>query len=244
MGKISVLKEFLTNNGRKLDELLWSHVYHDAINGIEWVNKEPLSLYPGRWAVGYNWLYVAIRILNDYKPSNVLEFGLGQSSVLINQYFKNNENWSNGGAKRHLVIEQDELWGKIFTETYSLSDSFQLGICSIDRDEKNSFYNKKQLEDYIAKDRFEFISIDGPNDGGVIKDGSARSDILDFLPEILDNDFCIVFDDYNNPRKIPTGKQVEKKLSDNGIKFQSAIYRGQTDIKLIASESLKYMTTL
>ena len=68
------------------NELLWASIYHDSIRDKEWINK--LSLNVGRWAVGYPFLYILNRVLSDFKPKNILELGLGESSKIISSYLE------------------------------------------------------------------------------------------------------------------------------------------------------------
>lgn len=67
-----------------LEEIRWGQIYNSTIAGSEWLKDQSVS--PGRWAVGYNYLYILYRILNDVKPTNILELGLGQSTKLMAQY--------------------------------------------------------------------------------------------------------------------------------------------------------------
>jgi hypothetical protein len=68
-----------------LNELYWANVYHDSIRGKK--ELENLGLNIGRWAGNYTFFYVLNRILNDYQPKKIIEFGLGkQLPHRINPY--------------------------------------------------------------------------------------------------------------------------------------------------------------
>ena len=71
---------------KKTDELNWSAIFNSAISGSSWFKKQ--SLYPGRWAAGYPFLYILFRVYNDIKPKRILEFGLGETSKLSYQYIE------------------------------------------------------------------------------------------------------------------------------------------------------------
>jgi hypothetical protein len=86
----ALIKENRNNhlmNSMLLKDLEWANIYRDSIRGKEWLEKLPLNV--GRAAVNYNFFYVLNRILNDYKPNRILEFGLGESSKFISTYILN-----------------------------------------------------------------------------------------------------------------------------------------------------------
>src|SRR5690554_7298280 len=78
--RIPQILEGLDKNNKILQELNWSNVFNNTISDSEWFKNKSIS--PGRSAVGYPLLYVLYRILNDVKPLNILEFGLGQSTKI------------------------------------------------------------------------------------------------------------------------------------------------------------------
>lgn len=65
-------------------EILWANAFHDTIIDSEWLKSKTFS--PGRWGVGYQYLYVLYRVLNEIKPRNILELGMGQTTRMIGQY--------------------------------------------------------------------------------------------------------------------------------------------------------------
>ena len=69
---------------RATQELLWRDIFVDTVNGYSWYKNKSISL--GRWAIGYNYAYVLARVLDEFKPNNILECGLGQSSKIIADY--------------------------------------------------------------------------------------------------------------------------------------------------------------
>ena len=61
-----------------------ANLFRDTIQDSEWLRYKNFS--PGGWAVDYGVLYTLYRVLNDMKPKNIIEFGLGQSSKMFHQY--------------------------------------------------------------------------------------------------------------------------------------------------------------
>ena len=58
---------------RNVNELNWANIFHDSIKGCTWLDSENFAINPGRWAVGYNYFYAVFRVLNEFKPKNILE---------------------------------------------------------------------------------------------------------------------------------------------------------------------------
>ena len=52
---------------KNTDEILWARIWNDTKIGIPWIEGLQ-SVSPGRWAVGYNYLYIMTRILNEMNP--------------------------------------------------------------------------------------------------------------------------------------------------------------------------------
>ena len=92
-----------------LDELYWAQVYNSTIQNSAWLGDKSVS--PGRWAIGYNYLYVLYRILDDIRPTRILELGLGQSTKVIGQYAMR----CNASERvDHVVVEHDDEWAQFF----------------------------------------------------------------------------------------------------------------------------------
>ena len=56
---------------KQTSEAVWAHIFHDTIVESTWLKDKTFS--PGRWAVGYPYLYVMYRILNEVHPKRILE---------------------------------------------------------------------------------------------------------------------------------------------------------------------------
>lgn len=97
-------------------ELIWCETWHDTMRGMEWIQELP-SVSPGRWAVGYNYMYVMTRILDAMKPHHVLDLGLGVSTQLFSTYFS----YFGYDDGLHLIAEHDENWIKFYEIEKGLS---------------------------------------------------------------------------------------------------------------------------
>lgn len=145
----------------EIEEVYWAHVYHDTIRESDWLVDKSIS--PGRWAVGYNFLYVLYRVLNDSMPKKILELGLGQSTKLTMQYAQK-------FAAEHLVVEHDERWRDWFIRTLKFQHN-ATKFCLFSLIEKgglsDKYYEYQGFEEKLSllKD-IEVVLIDGPFGGG------------------------------------------------------------------------------
>lgn len=218
-------------------ELLWADIFSDVSSDSVWLKNKAFSA--GRWAVGYQYLYVVYRILNEVKPRRVLELGLGQSTRLLGQYAAHNP------EVQHTVVEHDPNWIQFFQQDFGLSKNSQ--IVQLEREYKQfkeddrvlAFSNFK--ETFVGQ-KFDFISIDAPLGGEAIV--YARIDILDLIPDSLAESFIIVLDDFNRQGEKNTIKVLEEKLKENGITYVRGVYSGQKDCLVICSEDLKFVCSM
>lgn len=86
----------------RIEELWWRDIFVDTVKGYTWYHDKSLSL--GRWAIGYNYAYVLARVLDELKPTDILECGLGQSSKIITDYVSVNS------GVNYDIVEQDQNW--------------------------------------------------------------------------------------------------------------------------------------
>ena len=127
------IQEYGVKTSRASNENVWSAVFHDTVCNSNWLLNKKFS--PGRWAVGYQYLYVLYRTLEAIHPHNILELGLGQSTQMITQYAEYSQEC------QHFVVEHDSSWIKFYENTNDVLKSstiIQLDLC------------KKQVRDWIC----------------------------------------------------------------------------------------------
>lgn len=237
--KIKRLIEENRSNQKKIllqsQELEWAHVYHDSIRGKHWLEHLPLNI--GRWAGNYSFFYVLNRILNDYKPKAILEFGLGESTKFISTYLDHYLVDS-----KHLVIEQDENWKNIFIERFPLSPRTEIVVCPLKKVivkgfETNSY---KGLSLAVAE-KFDLYLVDGPF-------GSSRYSRYDIVALAEDfnksDEFIILIDDYNRKGEQDTAADLIEVLKNKNISIHTAIYRGNKNVFVLGTSKYKYISSL
>lgn len=220
-----------------LASIYWGQIYNNTIIDSKWLVNKTVS--PGRWAVGYDFLYVLYRALNDVKPETILELGLGQSTRLTSQYAAYKK-------AKHIVVEHDPEWKNFFELSWEqLSEYTEIQLHPLEKCEygTNVYYKYKDFGMAIQDGKFNMILVDGPWGG----DGNmSRRDILDYLPKSLAEDFILIFDDCGRLGEEKTVADVEKILSKAGIAYSKGAYfgGGYKHIVVITSASWKFLCSL
>lgn len=217
-------------------ELIWANIFHDTIKGSRWLKKKNLKL--GRAAIGYNFAYVLYRILDEIRPENILEIGLGESTHIIHQYAKMFR------TTRHVCVEQNEEWVAFWKKSHLLSK--RSSICCLPTEtvsykESDNVLVFKGFE-HMFGGRWNLIVVDGPLQPDC--DRYRRLDILKILPEALGKDWIIIFDDFNREPDKNTIAEITMSLETDKIEYCKGIYKGKKDICVLCSPNLKYVTTM
>ena len=219
------------------DETVWGLVFNNAISDSKWLKNK--TFFPGRWAVGYQYLYVLFRVLNEKKPKHILELGLGQSTHMISQYV---ESFS---ETKHIVTEHDSNWIIFFQAEHGISERSKILQMDLGKEtylEDDTVTAYQGFGENLTGKKFDFISIDAPF-GGEAK-VYARIDTLKILPECLEDSFVIMVDDANRIGEQNTIRKIKETLQDYNIEFASGIYKGNKETYIITSIDNKFLCTL
>lgn len=239
---IKRIKQFISDNKTRQqkiisqnDELIWASVFYDSIKGIKGVENLPLNI--GRWAGGYPFFYVLNRILKDYQPKKILEFGLGESSKFISTYLQHHLLES-----EHIIIEQDGKWKVNFQTNFVLSprsDVYELPL--IKKKYKEFEYNGYENIENTIVTKFDLYIVDGPFGSH----NYSRFDIVG-LADILSNqdEFILIMDDYNRNGEKETVEVLLSLLKSKNVNIYTAKYSGVKSLFVIATEKYKYVTSL
>lgn len=232
----AILDDFrgrLDENKNLLKEIEWAHIYHDSIRDNEELQK--LSLKIGRWAGNYSFFFVVHRILKDFQPQKIVEFGLGESSKFISTY-----NRSIGNKHEHIVVEQDDKWAAIFNNSFP-NENISIRHHPLQKKTvKEHGYNGYKNVDNIPTDA-DFYLIDGPF-------GSphySRYDILYVLKKIkLDHEFIFVLDDYNRKGEQDTAKAILQMFKEKGKEVFFTQFEGGKSQFVLVTEKYKYVLSV
>lgn len=224
-------------------ENLWANIFHDSIVGSKWLKDQPFS--PGRAAIGYPTLYALYRILDEFQPKSILEMGLGQSTRMIGSYVKWKVN--KGEQCHHMIVEHDETWIDFFKNSFTLSSGTEM----VRLDLKEAAFDapgggKTEVKLYqgfaerLRGRKFDLIFIDGPFGSPVY----SRVDIIDLIPECLENSFMLMLDDAERPGEQNTLKMIGNFLQECGIGYYMGYYIGQKATAIITSADLHFYCTM
>lgn len=223
---------------RSTNEIVWGQVFNNTIADSSWLKNKVFS--PGRWALGYPALYALYRILNEFHPQNILELGLGQSSVMTLQYASAFPNVN------HIIMEHDKTWIDFFEKTHSISNNSKLTHMNIEYVTYNNVENVRVYQDFISKlgenTRFDFVIIDAPI-GGDMKYFS-RIDVLSMIPNNLNEQFVIMLDDADRMQEHRTMNEIDKKFKDSGIDAKRGLYSGEKDTCIWTSSMWRFLLTM
>lgn len=222
---------------RNAAEGVWADVFHDTIQNSCWLTNTTFS--PGRWAVGYPYLYAMYRVLNEFQPKRILELGLGQSTRMIAQYAATHE------GVEHIVVEHDPEWIHFFSQDFSLPAStriLQLEREMVPYEETQQVRVFRGFQEALDGKQFDFISVDAPL-GGDMKE-YARIDVLRMMPKCLSQDFVVMVDDAQRPGEKHTVAAMEKCLQEHGIAYQRGGYNGKKDSVLLCSQSVGFLSSM
>jgi len=233
-----LIKEFRTRAekiSKQNDEIIWANVFHDTIKDREWLKN--LSISPGRWAADYSVLYVLVRILSDFKPKKIMEFGLGESSKLISAFLEHDLL-----SSKHLIIEQDENWARVFKDRFRLSKNSEILTLPLKIETVHGFpvNSYSQIEDKV-NDVFDLYLVDGPFGSS----NFSRYDICRMAKHLTqDHEFIIILDDYDRNGEKETARELVSQLKGKGIKIYTDTYSGIKSQIIIATEKYRFVTTM
>lgn len=239
---ISRIKQLVKDNKERQqkiiaqnEELLWASIYHDSIRGKKELQNLPLNI--GRWAGSYSFFYILNRILSDYQPKKILEFGLGESSKFVSTFLDNYLLDAD-----HLIIEQDSNWKLIFEKNFKLSPRSSIKVLPLLTKKYKEFeYNGYTDIEISINSRFDLYIIDGPFGSK----NYSRFDIFTIAEKLSEqDDFIIIIDDYNRSGEQETTKELLIMFKSKNITVHSAVYKGLKSVKVIGTEKYKYITSL
>jgi len=219
---------------RNQQEIIKSQIFNSSIVDSEWLKFKSFS--PGGWAVDHGLLYTLYRVLNDMKPKNILEFGLGQSSKMIHQYVDYYE-----GTKA-VTCEHDQDWIKYFNR--HKNETYDINIKLVETEKINyndkSTLSYKNIETLFGDEKFDLILVDAPFGS----EHYSRSQILKLISNNLSPSFCVIVDDVDRQGEMETIEELKNKLESINIKYLDVYYKASKKHYLVCDVSNKFLTSL
>ena len=222
---------------RHASEAVWAQIFNNTITNSTWLKDKTFS--PGRWAVGYPYLYVMYRVLDEARPKHILELGLGQSTRMIAQYAAAFDD------VEHIVVEHDQDWIDFFCKDLHISDRTKIVRLDLEMrpyKEADAVRVYKGFSEKFKDQKFDFISIDAPIGGDM--DKYARIDMLSLLPNCIKSGFAIMIDDCNRIAENRMSIELEFILQKGEIAYKRSRYSGQKELVLIADSNAPFLSSL
>lgn len=209
-------------------ELNFRNVLIETISTSEWLKCRAFTLRGG--AANYSFIFSLYMILDLIKPENILEFGIGQTSLVTTQFAKFYD-------KDLTIVEHNQDWIDIFSKKLDIGDKTKIAhknlinfLCDGEHSEKY-----ESLDDITKDKKFNLIIIDGPIGVGR---KYPRTNILDLIPQNLSENFVIILDDAERDGEKNTANLIFKALDENNILYSKS-YKSALKTQLIIS-SLNY----
>jgi len=180
------------------------------------------DFYPVGAAACHTLMYLVFRVLKEEKVETIVEFGSGQSTLLIDRI--------KVSGTHHVCFEEDPAWHAHLKGQLHGCDYRQ-------RDLVKKVAEGVQYEGYGSLDvpPFDVMLVDGPR-------GVDRRSRFDCVPTALANprtDYLIVVDDADRPGERETVKHLVDGLRQRGDDVKLSHARGRTAQALITAGRFK-----
>lgn len=186
------------------------------------------SYYPVGSAANYSLLYFVTRCFLEFPIRNAIEFGAGQSTILMSQL--------NDRLKKDATIttvEHDAQWANIVkAKVHHNVITADLVPKTIDG-HKISHYGGKYFD---ASTLYDFVLVDGPP--AYEKETTFnRLGAIEVIENNLADSFVIVLDDMQREGEQELSNLVRRKLKERGCNFGEVSIRGSRPQHAFASGS-------
>jgi hypothetical protein len=212
-------------------EQVYQANYFELARSTEWLSDPPLASARGGTA-NYSMLYLLLNALRDPAVTRVIEFGVGASSRLISD-------WSLATEHSSVHVESDPEW---LSRAVDEAPNRTL----IDAPLKPRRVADREITWYDAsrpEGRFQVVSVDGPPAWSKSR-RFDRLGVLDWIPELLDDEFVIIVDDASRSGESKLASSIVDGLRRVGIEAGSAMYSGADSQMVIASPAFSHLLYL
>lgn len=218
------------------EEILWGMNFNRLIKDSDWCISQDIT--SGGAAVGYYYLYIMYKILNSGKFRRILDIGMGQTSKVIGQYAAYNSEVS------CTIVESDKEWIDFFSPELRLGANTEIIQMDYKFIEKNHCRVRvfEQFKKKLEGAKYDFISIDAPV--GCDMSEYSRIDILDLLPECLEDSWIIMIDDTDRKGENWTVESILHILQKKNMKYNIGRYKGKKEFTIITSLDNRFFCTV
>ena len=217
--------------------LFWMEHYRNMAEDVQWLKKKAALVETGISAeVDYAFLYVLLRILDEYHPKNILEFNFGQATKIVAQYAA--ENLAN-----HTVLEHDCRRVEHFIHCWSLNGSgttIHGSELIVIRSPWGNGWGFSNFQQNVENQKYNMILLKCPFVKGL--ENKPHVDIMMKLPDLLDDDFAILMDHIEDEECNKIFTSIRKVLVVKGISYIGKEFSSLgRRVGLLVSENWKYV---
>lgn len=192
---------------RRLDtgalEQVHQRSYLELARRTPWLNDVPLASTGGGTA-SFSLLFVLLSILRDAGIAAVLELGVGHSTRLFAQ-------WALAAHGTVLSVEHDRLWlERVAVGSPGITATHAPLTATVVAGRHIRWYDTPR-----PQARFDLLLVDGPPSWSRPR-RFDRLGILEWLPEVLADEFILVVDDASRPGERLLVRQLERCLERAG----------------------------
>ena len=180
------------------------------------------DFYPVGGAASYSLMYLLFRLLTEKRIDSIVEFGSGQSTILIDRLHSD--------AARHVCYEDDPGWHAAVSKKVARCD---YRLCPLEQRVIDGVTCRAYSG--VTPIEFDLALVDGPR--GV--DQYSRFGCIDTIRSNPRKDFVIVFDDCNRPGEVQTIRVVEEVLAAKNIEFEKRELGGRNHQAVLAAGDFK-----
>lgn len=186
------------------------------------------DFYPFDNAANYALLYLLLRTTTALPVVNVVEFGSGQTSILLDRIADTLRNSPDGRDMHVRSYEHDEPWadriGSMVSHPVVLAPLVSTQVAG----RTCEFYDTEGNSD---EGGFDLLLVDGPI--GTLH--HSRWGSLGYIEENVEGDFVIIFDDAARFGEAQTINECRRILERQAIPFYEARYRSNKEQHVFSS---------
>lgn len=221
---------------RRLDplgqELLYQASYLDLARRTPWIDETPLSS-PGGGTASFSQLYLLLRILTGpARISRVLELGVGVSTHLIAQWVR-----AHDGTSVH--VDDDCEWLEATVPDHDRITRIHAKLSA-------TVVGERTIEWYDAPQpsrTFDLVLVDGPQ-AWTAGTRYNRLGVLQWLPDILAEEFIVLVDDASRPGERELVDEIEKRLAATGRSVARRPVLGGNSQELVMTDRFRFAAYL
>lgn len=198
----NVSKIFNYSSNLETKELLYFQAFLNTL-------PEKSDFFPFGGSANSSLLYFLGRFLKEFQNLNIVELGMGQTTMLINIFSENQAN--------HFSIDDNEFWIDSVNTKLIYPHKSQLIYRNLIEVEvsKNKTLFYKDIEPIFENKVIDLVIVDGPK--GTKR--FSRCGILPFLVDRFSNqeDMVVIFDDTHRKAELETFHLLIKMLKNDNV---------------------------